>query len=420
MADRILSEADRLSVANKTKRNHGLISRNGRPKPNIVKIKVLSGDERQRYLVSEFQRAGDSVKSTVQEQLRKSGDDIFYGFINQTGGAKQGLKIGARWEDDKDGGGVLGTIKKLASDVAPTITNIVDTIGDIANDLTGVSATATGSSSLKRYQGVDIDTFAVDVGWYLPEQLHLCKKSLRTLNRMIYPLQLGTGDAKVALNEFLTGSALSELTGSTTGILGNTTRTISDSDNEDNVATVQLTGDELESRNSSSSSTAQAIGEFAIDAINKINNLFGRNLTFDPLPVRVWVGHYMDIEPLVITGMDISFSKETFRRNKPNGQSSDIPIFCNVTISFDYWMNPAPKMEFMSLIEQEMFGEHFHPDSEQDIIEIANKRAIANNAQQLPLPQNTFTGYAKPRISADYEDALRADYIKNAQNNGGL
>jgi hypothetical protein len=331
-----------------------------RPKPNVIKIQVLDGDERKKYLVSDLQKAGDSIKETISKQLKSDGDDVFYGFIKNSTG-NQSLKIGAHWENDKDGGGVLGTMKKIGRDLAgDTVVKLADHVGNLAHDLTGVSATSTGSSSLRRYQGVDIEGFDVVCGWYLPEQLLLCRKSLKTLNRMIYPLQLGSTDARDALNTFIAGPEVSEaITKAAYGSNDNIERDVltTDEDGEDKYSKVIV---------SAGKSIKEKVSEYGgdvIDAINTANEFFGRNLTFDPLPVRLWVGHYMDIEPLVINKMDISFSKETFRTYDGKNDSSDMPIFCTVTLSFSYWMNPAPKMEFMNLIGTEMFGESFDPAS---------------------------------------------------------
>jgi len=90
-----------------------------------------------------------------------------------------------------------------------------------------------------------------------------------------------------------------------------------------------------------------------MDKLNKVaTDIFGKNLTFDPLPVRVSVGQYVDIEPLVITEARTEFSSETFISS--NGRH--LPIFCTVTIDFDFWMMPAPNAEFLSILGEEMFG----------------------------------------------------------------
>ena len=105
----------------------------------------------------------------------------------------------------------------------------------------------------------------------------------------------------------------------------------------------------------------------AVKVLKKGNQYFGRELTFDPLPVRVSLGQYMDLEPLVITNMKVDFSKETFI----NKEGRHVPVTCSVAISFKFWMNPAPNLHFVSLLGHEMFGKT--TESEED-----NKLLVQN------------------------------------------
>jgi hypothetical protein len=64
------------------------------------------------------------------------------------------------------------------------------------------------------------------------------------------------------------------------------------------------------------------------------------------------VGNYIDLEPLVIDDVSVSFSKENFRAD----DGYDYPLTVDVTIAFSFWLTPAPKLEFMKFLGQEMFG----------------------------------------------------------------
>lgn len=317
------------------------------PLPNIVRIEVLNSQARNRYLGT----IGQFTSKTRDLAFRSSGDkglNKFYGFMKGT--PKTSFGITAKWADSGAGGGILGAITKTAGGVADLalgtgsgeLKTIASSAGDIAKDLTGLNASATGSSSLKRYNGGSLKGFTLTCGWYMPEQHDLCIKSLKSILRMVYPVQAKL-DAQT-IQTFLRG--LTEVLG------GEAT---SSPDNSLATSTPQNPG------NLSQVTPKQSLKSDAITgAANVINDLqkgatefFGTNLTFDPLPVRVSVGQYVDIEPLVITEVNTEFSGETFI----NSDYRHLPIFCSVNISFDFWMMPGPNLEFMSLLGNEIFGE---------------------------------------------------------------
>ena len=179
------------------------------PRPNIVRIETLDGNARERYL-GQIQQIGDVVRKNAYPNIGNDKNDVFYGFIKNTG--QQSYGISSNWEASSAGGGVLGTLKKsintLASGTKKNRISAVVSVGaglidsaitagesatDIAASLTGTNVKFTGSSSLKRYAGSGLSNgFNVNCGWYLPEQFLLCLRSLRILHRMTYPLQLDT------------------------------------------------------------------------------------------------------------------------------------------------------------------------------------------------------------------------------------
>jgi len=305
------------------------------PKANILRIEVLSGTARQRYLGG-LQRV---VDSTIRIQLEASdkntnnkNDKTFYGFIQNTSG--QGYGLTAAWDAAATGGGVLGSAKALAAMGAKKLhadtTKVANAVAEIAQELTGVNANVTGSSSLKRYTGNTLtQDFTVKCGWYLPEQFKLCIHSLRILHKMIYPRKVDDDNFGKNLQKSL------ETTNHQQGLsTANATESI--------VNIAKILGDIV----------PDVALPVAIDAFVAVNKYFGRELAYDPLPVRVCVGQYMDIEPLVITGIDVLFSKETYI----NTNGRHVPITCSVTIKFKFWMNPSPDLNFLSLCGEEMFG----------------------------------------------------------------
>jgi len=130
-------------------------------------------------------------------------------------------------------------------------------------------------------------------------------------------------------------------------------------------------------------------------AINLVNRLFGRNLTFDPLPVRVNIGQYVDAEPLVIDGFDVSFSKETF----VSKTGRHIPITCSVQIKLSFWLRPSPKLGFMSILGEEMYGESFNfkvsqeiPPTGKEVAEQQKNKIESNLVPTQPASTSSTTG----------------------------
>jgi len=297
----------------------------GLPKPNIVRIEVLDGNARLKYLGT-LQRFSDTqFRSKLYDNLVKREDSIFFGFIKH--GSKQDMSFSTRWEDLDGSGGLLGGIKNTLG-----VGGLVEGIENAGQALTGISATATGSSSLKKYSRSTLEDFNVECVWYLPEQLSLCTRSLQILAKMAYPRQVPEGGLQQnlpAILNYVSGLAADAVEGD--GSLA----------------------DWLKSSGANILKFASETSPTVLENFDTLNRLFGRNLTFDPLPVRVSVGQYVDIEPLVINKVNIDFSKETFVHNS----GRHLPITCSVNISFEFWLRPAPNKQFASLLGRELFGE---------------------------------------------------------------
>jgi hypothetical protein len=309
----------------------------GIPKPNIVRIEVLDGNARQRYLGT-LQRFGDrEIKQNLYDNIAGRGDSVFFGFLKHA--ANQSLNMTAKWNTTGGSGNILGGVKKFASSVTGINEESMTRATDVMQALTGISAQSTGSSSLKQFGEVDLTSFTIECGWYLPEQFNLCVKSLKVLTRMVYPRQIDEKEFAKIFPELAVegGKKVIRALKNATDSSSSTAENINIKTHADPGVVEELSLDLL---------------QLGTRGFNAINSLFGRNLTFDPLPVRLSVGQYMDIEPLVINGIKIGFSKETF----VSDSGRHIPIMCDVSIGFDFWLKPAPKLEFMSLLGQEMFG----------------------------------------------------------------
>jgi len=323
-------------------KNRGLSS--NIPKPNIVRIEVLDGNARRRYLGT-LQRQGDQLRSNLYDELTARSDRVFFGFLRN--GGNQDFGFTNKWKNQPGSGNLLGGIKKLASGIAPNLTETVVNVANVAADLTGTNATSTGSSSLKKYEELVLDDFNVECSWYLPEQYNLCITSLQILARMGYPRQAPSKVLEAELPSILE-SMFNDF--SKANDAQTSTQTTADGNNP------QVKASPTASYGSLLGQLAIKGGQTAINGMTTFNRFFGRNLTFDPLPVRVNVGQYIDIEPLVITKIKFNFSKETFVQS---ATGRHLPILCSVNINFEYWLKPAPEMEFTSLLGRELFGQDF-------------------------------------------------------------
>ena len=375
------------------------------PKPNILRIEVLDGAARERYLGTIQKFLDKSIKQSVYDRFVPASESVFYGFLKNTG--TQGVNITANWNNNGGTGGMLGDIKGLINTAASgsgpigRISSIADKaieagkkLDDAAKSLGGFDSNLTGSSSLKRLDSVEMSDFEVSCGWYLPEQLNLAIASLRILTRMIYPRQVAdevfqqfTGDVAAAavqqgqelFNQYPEIAIGTAVVGATSALAApvETTATL--------VTAGALVGTALTIGDDASNSTYALNGALQKGAFTagsgfgklatSYNSLVGRNLTLDPLPVRVSIGHYMDLEPMVVTRLDIQFSKEQWIA--PNGRH--LPIFCDVTIGFKAWLSPAPKVEFMQLLGAEMFGLDPHQKAVVANIEANNKKLLAES-----------------------------------------
>ena len=318
------------------------------PKPNIIRIEVLDGNSRERYLGRLQRKADNIIKQPLYDKFVPPSQSIFYGFLKNVG--SQTVGISAQWTKSDGVKGLLGDITGVLSKASTGKKGKVgkffsfagaagafglsakENIDKAAKGLGSLDTSLTGNSTIKQVTGVDVNGFEVDCGWYLPEQLNLASNSLKILNNMAYPNKVPSTD----------------IVDKVKNTVGNIFKSDNVTDNDNAGIAPSLT----QAANTTQDTTASSLGFGAISLYAGFNDLVGRNLTLDPLPVRVNVGHYIDIEPMVITGIKVTFSREQFVA--PNGRH--LPIFCTVNISFTSWMTPSPDLEFMQLLGTEMFG----------------------------------------------------------------
>lgn len=352
------------------------------PKPNVCRIEVLDGEARRAYMggfQKSFQASLDTFRETMLDAIAlESGYDMyepFYGILNADTGNGPSFSVKANWSEPKGnksgfarmntiltgGGGnagLLGAIPGIGSAISRTTNSVlggIESVAQVGMELSGINNNCTGSMTIKKFTGAQIDAaLPLKFRWYLPEQEDMCRQSLKRLVMMTYvrPMDM-QGDAIV--NEMINGlvNAGSQLVDSAKQMIDNVT------------SGYYSSGDSsYKEGNSSSSNSGKAEPGSVKDVINKVigsgvdiynnlNTFFGGEITANPLPVRVSIGHYLDFEPMVINSVRIQASNEQFI--SPDG--THLPVFINAEVQVSYWMQPGPTKDFISILGNEVFSQ---------------------------------------------------------------
>lgn len=338
------------------------------PRPNIVRIEVLDGNSRDRFLKSQTTTGDGTNIYSITNEMRKStigsvytgnraNEKVFYGFLDPK--TDSTFNLTSEWSDSSMGGDIGGAIKKVIAnapgigDMVTTGINIGSSFNEIANRTLGLNTTATGAATMQEFKGVKTSEFKVSCVWYLPEQEKLANFSLKVLYRMLYPTQIAQD--KVGK---MVGDAVSNIVDRSKEIAQNVVKEGLTTAGRDGLASLIPPAPPANADDNNPPSTVAAVTGKAASAVSgvttAVNNFFGQNTTINPLPVRVCIGHHIDLEPLVIKGVDTKFSKETFI-SEINGRH--LPLFAYTTINFGFWLTPTPNMEFVSLLGEEIFGD---------------------------------------------------------------
>ena len=338
-----------------------------RPKPNIVRIEQLTPQVRARYITGT-----NRLKGALEQQGVLYGNeipaDVFYGFTHKDNDITLGVTN--HWSPNA-GNGVFSQTSELLKNlplevgggVIPFKVNVAGMAGSAisftekliknANALLNLSNKTVGGASIKDFTSVDLTSLSVKCAWYLPEQEALAKTALKSLYRMAYPKTLTPASAANLAN------AVTEVMLSTAGggikaagdIVGAGLSFIPGAETATKELFELLTPN-TEPPKKGETNDPSFIGK-TIGAVYKAQDTVeGYITTVNPYPVRLSIGHYLDIEPLVIQSVSTHLSKETFI----NDSGMHLPIYAEATITFMYWMNPSPDQEFVKLFNTELFG----------------------------------------------------------------
>ena len=361
------------------------------PNPNVIRIEVLSPSARAQYLNSGIYAMANRFQQALKESFI-DGIQPFYGFFDPE--KTQGIEfaVHASWDKNSNHGfgEVAGIMKKVTGAVSkvPVVGSVgklgtgviqgaeaIDAVAKDMANIAGIDTNSTGACTMKDFSGVDFKfNKKVVCSWYLPEQENMARLSISRLIKLAYVRHMNMDNKDVvgaltkAASEMMAGpewrsmtSTISQMgseimsapvVGETLGDLGHM------------INGLRLTAEENGLLPSSDTTkvivdVAKQIANGGIDAMIKLNSFFGGNLTMNPFPVRLTMGHILDIEPVVITDVQFSSSKEQFITE----DGTHVPLWITATISFEMWMIPDPKKGFIRWMGDDVFNGGSYPSS---------------------------------------------------------
>lgn len=368
------------------------------PLPNVVRIEVLSPEARARYLGA-FHGMAETFRNGIIEMM--SGEDgiaPFYGFFDPKTNGDLGFDVNASWSNAEHTG--LDSVTSILQNFGPTsgVANVINKSKNILNkglDMMGIDNESTGSNTMKTFRNADFQfNKTIKCSWYMPEMENMARVSISRLIKLAFVKNFDTSKLKgqyasqladllkrsydamknlqsqYNLNEtdFKNGdeqpteteapetppeAAAAEEPGFLGRAWDSATNYIKNTAKESYHFWVEGQGRQW--INSGAEAGASALGYAFDKAVNVgliANEFFGGSLTLNPLPIRLTLGHQIDIEPLVITGLKISGSQEQFMTT----DGSNIPLFVNAEISVAMWMVPDPNKGAVRYLGDNLFN----------------------------------------------------------------
>lgn len=361
------------------------------PNPNVIRIEVLSPSARAQYLNSGIYAMANRFQQALKESFI-DGIQPFYGFFDPE--KTQGIEfaVHASWGKNSNHGfgEVAGIMKKVTGAVSkvPVVgsvgklgtgviqgAEVIDAVAKDMANIAGIDTNSTGACTMKDFSGVDFKfSKKVVCSWYLPEQENMARLSISRLIKLAYVRHMNMDNKDVvgaltkAASEMMAGPEWQSMT-STISQMGSEImsapvvgETMGDLGHMFNG--LRLTAEENGLLPSSDTTkvicdVAKQIANGGIDAMIKLNSFFGGNLTMNPFPVRLTMGHILDIEPVVITDVQFSSSKEQFITE----DGTHVPLWITASINFDMWMIPDPKKGFIRWMGDDVFNGGSYPSS---------------------------------------------------------
>lgn len=345
---------------------------------------------------------GATLGETVGEKLFDKGDAGFK--AGAVGGGALSLLGGAM---SNTGVGKFTTkVREIAKGMRNRLGNGDN--GVSAFDTFGIDPSSTGSATMKYFYGSSFQPIQqITVSWYMPEQEDLFRLSIRRLIQLAYVRDMKVNNQDefcnklkravtaaanasfVGVSDMLneasdinenvkhSGNAVNMLAGNEVASLGEGAAEAYNAGSEAIAKGYGVLDDGLNAVKDRANANANQVGanadfangkfadsnkqNFVGNSNNAVTQLLntllsaerflGYNHTLMPFPVRLTIGNVLDIEPLVITRVNISNSKETF----VNSIGAHIPITVTAKIEFQSWLTPGPNHDFIRYMGDNLF-----------------------------------------------------------------
>ena len=354
------------------------------PNPNVIRIEVLSPSAKAAYLNGGLYAMTNRFQQALMESmLYDDATKPFYGFFDPEETAGVTFGVTASWEHGKHGfGEVAGVLKNVTGavsgipvvggvgKVAGKIIGAAEKIGEYSKKLAntaGLNTESTGACTMRDFKSATFDfSKTVKCKWYMPEQEYMARLSISRLLTLTF-LRSANMDDKDVLGKLT--SAISELTSSqewentmsSISSIGNgASEMIGDISNavsgtwglNEKAEAAKNALAPSEDTKSLAGDVMKQIVNGGTDILMKVNSFFGGNITVNPFPVRVTIGHILDIEPVVIEKVTFHASKEQFISE----DGTHIPLYITADIQFGMWMTPDPKKGFIRWMGDDVFN----------------------------------------------------------------
>ena len=338
--------------------------------------------------------AGVTFGVTASWERGKHGFGEVAGVLKDVTGAVSGIPV-------------VGGVGKVAGKIIGAAEKIGEYSKKLANTA-GLNTESTGACTMRDFKSATFDfSKTVKCKWYMPEQEYMARLSISRLLTLTF-LRSANMDDKDVLGKLT--SAISELTSSQEW--ENTMSSISSIGSEivgigksigklgKSYATDVLGGGIVNGATDLMNGAGEMIGDISnavsgtwglnekaeaaknalapsedtkslagdvmkqivnggTDILMKVNSFFGGNITVNPFPVRVTIGHILDIEPVVIEKVTFHASKEQFISE----DGTHIPLYSTADIQFGMWMTPDPKKGFIRWMGDDVFNGGSYPSS---------------------------------------------------------
>ena len=349
------------------------------PNPNVIRIEVLSPTVRQQYLNSGFYAIADTFRQSLTESfLTEECTKPFYAFFDPVDDGLD-IDVQASWAEAKGKRGFNAIVNKVkpvigsmgtVGKMGEKIISGAQELGSLLTNAAGIDTSSTGACTLRDFTGARFNfNKTVTCKWYMPEQEPMARLSISRLLKLAYVRNMNldskdfVGKLTKAASDVMASEPWKDTMNTLTNVKNEVTKAISPLTNPiSDAINNSVAGDAInavEEKLTPDADTLKIAKDVLKEMANggletwvRLNSFFGGNLTMMPFPVRLTMGHILDIEPLVIESVQFHASKEQFISE----DGTHIPLFITARIKFGMWMIPDPSKGFIRWMGDDVFN----------------------------------------------------------------